>query len=64
MCGWYMQMLCLFGLFGRAAQLAGYWFPDEGLNSALAVKALSPNHWTAREFHCAILFKGLQHLWI
>ena len=57
-------MLCLFGLFGRAAQLAEYWFPDDGSNSALAVKALSPNHWTAREFHCAILFKGLQHLWI
>ena len=28
----------------------GSWFPDQRLNLGLAMKALSPNHWTAREF--------------
>ena len=36
--------------FGRAAWLAGSQFPDQGLNTALAVKEPSPNHWTAKEF--------------
>ena len=40
--------LTLFFFFGHAAGLAGSLFPIEpGLK---AVKAPSPNHWTAREF--------------
>ena len=33
-----------------ASQLAGSQFPDQGWNPAPAVKALSTNHWTTREF--------------
>ena len=43
-------MIISFFLF-LAAPLPGSKFPDQGLNLALAVKALTPNHSTSREFH-------------
>ena len=39
-----------FPFFGHSAWLVGSYFPKQGSNPALSVKAPSPNHWTAREF--------------
>ena len=39
-----------FFFFDRATLLAESSFPNQDRTWALAVKALSPNHWTAREF--------------
>ena len=35
--------VCLFVCFGCASQLAGSQFPDQGLNSLMAVKVLNPD---------------------
>ena len=41
----------IFMIFLAAAWLAGPQFPHQGSNSGpLAVRVLSPSHWTAREF--------------
>ena len=47
----------LFSFFGRAAQVGGILVPQTGIEPGpSAVKAWSPNHWTAREllFHFLI----------
>lgn len=45
-----------FFFFDRAVGLVGSKFPDQGLNPGLAMKALSPNHWTARAFPKILIF--------
>lgn len=50
--------LWLILLSGHTAQLVRAWFSDQGLNlGPPAVKAPSPNHWTAREFPGAFSFR-------
>ena len=58
---WYNQELCLLLFFfssnWSAVQLVGILVPRPGIEPApSAVKARSPNHRTAREFPCHILF--------
>ena len=46
----------LWNFLGQAPGLAGFWLPEQGLNwergwrGHSAVKAWSPNHWSARKF--------------
>ena len=44
------KCFCFFFFFGSAMKLFRVLFPHQGLNPVLAAKALSPNHWTIREF--------------
>ena len=47
--------VCVCFLFGHAAWLARFYFPNQGCNLGLggkSVKALSPRHWASRKLHC------------
>ena len=50
----YYELIIIIILFiiiiGHASPLTGSWFLNQGSTGAPAVKVLSPNHWTAREF--------------
>ena len=48
---WVGCFFCLFVCFGRTVRLVGILVPWPGIEPRpTAVRALNPNHWTAREF--------------